>query len=121
MDFSMGDDFARNKIIAFYRPDSGNNFAFIPWAGMIGVVSGMNDKGLTITLNAANSAIPTSARTPVSILARKVLQYASNIQEAYEIIDEADVFVAECFLVASATDGKAVVIEKSVDDCTIYD
>jgi isopenicillin-N N-acyltransferase-like protein len=121
MDFSMGDDFARNKIIAFYRPDSGNNFAFITWAGMIGVVSGMNDKGLTITLNAANSAIPTSARTPVSILARKVLQYASNIQEAYEIIDEADVFVAECFLVASATDGKAVVVEKSVDDCTIYD
>lgn len=121
MDFSMGDDFASNKIIAFYRPESGHNFAFITWAGMIGVVSGMNDKGLTISLNAANSAIPTSARTPVSILARKVLQYASNIQEAFEIINEAEVFVAECFLVASAEDGTAVVIEKSVDQCAIYD
>ena len=121
MDFSMGDDFASNKIVVFQRPDKGHNFAYISWAGMIGVVSGMNDQGLVVTLNAAKSNIPLSAKTPVSILARQVLQYASNIDEAYAIIEGAEVFVAESFLIGSAHDGKTVVIEKSIDQCAVYD
>lgn len=120
MDFSSGDDFAENKIIAFYKPANGYNFCFITWAGMIGVVSGMNEKGLVIALNAAKSGIPSSAKTPVSIMAREVLQYASNIEEAYDIIKNKDVFVAEMFLVSSIKDNKTVVIEKSIDDIGIY-
>ncbi len=121
MDFSSGDDFAENKIIAFYKPKLGNNFCFITWAGMIGVISGMNDKGLVITLNAAKSEIPTSAKTPVSILARKVLQYASDISEAYEIIANTEVFVSELFLVGSAVDNKTVIIEKSLEKTGVYE
>jgi isopenicillin-N N-acyltransferase like protein len=120
MDFSSGDDFAENKIIAFYKPNQGYNFCFITWGGMIGVVSGMNDQGLVVTLNAANSDIPTSAKTPVSILARHVLQYASNIEEAYAIIEKTDVFVAELFLIGSAKDRLTVVVEKAINKTALY-
>ncbi len=120
-DFSMGDKFARDKIVAFYRPEKGYKFAFITWGGMIGVVSGMNDQGLVVTLNAAKSGIPRSSKTPVSILARQILQYASNIQEAYEIAGNSETFVAESFLVSSASDNRTVVIEKSPDDMALYD
>jgi hypothetical protein len=120
MDFTSGDDFAENKIIAFYKPKEGHNFCFITWAGMVGVVSGMNDQGLVVTLNAANSDIPASAKTPVSLLARNLLQHASNIEEAYAIIEKTDVFVAESFLIGSAKDNQTVVIEKAIDKTGLY-
>ncbi len=120
MDFYMGDKFAENKIVAFYRPDSGYNFAFITWGGMIGVLSGMNDQGLTVSINAAKSSIPAKAKTPVSILARTILQYASTIEDAHELASRHETFVAESFLISSAKDNSFAVIEKSPDSMGIY-
>src|SRR5690606_29179041 len=51
-DFYAGDDFAKNKIIAFVTPKNGHPFMSVTWPGMIGVVSGMNLEGLTVTMNA---------------------------------------------------------------------
>ena len=120
-DFYMGDEFSMEKIICFVHPDSGYNFMMITWGGMIGVVSGMNEKGLTITLNAAKSSIPYGAKTPVSIVAREILQYASSIEDAFSIAQKRETFVSEAFLVGSAHDGKAVIIEKSPENTAIYD
>jgi hypothetical protein len=120
-DFWVGDKFAENKIVAFYNPDKGHKFAFITWGGFTGVVSGMNAKGLTVTINAARSDIPGGAATPVSLVAREVLQYAANIEEAVVIAKKREMFVSESFLVGSAADGKAVVIEKTPKELDIYD
>jgi len=120
-DFWVGDRFAKNKIVSFVRPSEGNAFVSITWGGFIGVVSGMNEKGLTVTINAAKSSIPFAAATPVSLVAREVLQYASTLDEAVKIAKRRKMFVSESFLVASAKDHKAIIIEKTPDDLAIYD
>jgi isopenicillin-N N-acyltransferase like protein len=120
-DFYLSDDFAKEKILCFIRPDSGYCFVMVTWAGFAGVVSGMNEKGLTVTLNAAKSSLPYSSRTPVSLLGREILQYAGNIAEAYAIAQKRQTFVAESFLIGSAADHKAVVIEKSPEKTALYD
>jgi hypothetical protein len=112
-DFYVGDEFARNKIVCFEKPESGYPFMMVTWGGMTGAVSGMNDQGLTVTINAAKSDIPYSARTPISIVAREILQYAKNIREAWAIAQKRETFVSESILIGSAADGKAVNIEKS--------
>ena len=63
-DFYVGDAFAENKQVAFYVPEQGYRFASVGWPGMIGVLSGMNETGLTVTINAAKSAVPTGSATP---------------------------------------------------------
>ena len=120
-DFYMGDDFARHKIVTFCRPQAGHPFVSIGWAGMIGVLSGMNDKGLTVTINAAKGPVPLSAATPISILAREILQHAATIGEALEIARRRDTFVSESLLVASARDGRAAIIEKTPRKTALYE
>lgn len=120
-DFYMGDRFAEDKIVAFYHPDKGNRFMMVTWAGFTGVVSGMNEKGLTVTINADKSDIPTGSATPVSLVAREILQYAGNIQEAWVIAQRRKMFVSESFLIGSAADNRAAVIEKTPEGMDMYD
>lgn len=119
-DFYAGDDFAENKIISFVNPDKGYKFMSVTWAGMIGVVSGMNDQGLTVTINAGKSNIPLVAKTPISLVTREILQYASTIEEAIAIAKNKKVFVAEAILVSSAKDNLAVSIEISPKKFDVY-
>lgn len=120
-DFYAGDDFAKEKIIAFVNPSQGHKFMSVTWGGMIGVVSGMNDQGLTVTINAGKSKIPMVAKTPISIVAREILQYASTIEEAVAIAEKREVFVSEAIFVGSAKDGKAALIEVSPDNFGVYE
>lgn len=119
-DFYFGDEFAANKIVLFCNPDKGIPFVSVTWGGFCGVVSGMNQNGLTVTLNALPSEVPTSSSTPVSIIAREILQYATTIDEALTIVEKYDVFVSESFTVVSAADKRAAVIEKTPEKTAIF-
>ena len=120
-DFYMGEEFARNKLVLFEKPDSGHAFVSVTWPGMLGVLSGMNTAGLTVTINAAKLETPSMSATPISLLTKKILQYASNLEEAWKIAGEYNTFVSESILVGSVNDGRAVIIEKTPSAMSMYD
>ncbi|ASE64353.1 acyl-CoA--6-aminopenicillanic acid acyl-transferase [Chryseobacterium indologenes] len=119
-DFYVGDDFAKNKVVEFVEPDTGIPYMSVSWPGMIGVVSGMNKKGITVTINAGKSKIPLTAKTPISLVTREILQYAGTIEEAIAIAGKRKVFVSESILVGSAADKNAVIIEVSPKNFGVY-
>jgi hypothetical protein len=120
-DFYMGEKFAENKIVCFVNPFEGYRFAMVTWPDLIGVVSGMNEKGLTVTLNAAKSAVPSKSATPVTLLAREILQYATTIAEAFEIAKKCELFVSESIMIGSARDHKTAIIEKSPEKTGLFE
>jgi len=120
-DFYAGDEFSEEKIVAFVNPDTGHKFMMYTWGGMIGVVSGMNEKGLTVTINAGKSKIPLIAKTPISLVAREILQYAENTDEAIAIARKREVFVSESIMIGSATENKAILIEVSPNNFGVYE
>lgn len=119
-DFFIGDRFAKDKLISFVKPDNGIPFAMISWGGMIGVVSGMNLSGLSVTLNAAQSEIPFKTATPVALVAREILQYADTIEKAYEIAEKRDIFVSQMFFISSVVDNRSAVIEKTTERTELF-
>ncbi len=120
-DFYMGEEFSCNKLVLFEKPDSGYAFVSVTWPGMLGVLSGMNTAGLTVTINASRLETPTMSATPISILTKKILQYASSIDDAWRIAGEYRTFVSESILVGSVSDGRAAIIEKTPSSMALYD
>ena len=112
-DWEAAEVFSRDRVVEMCEPAGGIPFISLSWAGMAGVVSGMNRAGVSVTVNGAPSALPKDIGTPVAMVARDILQNAHNLDESLKILRNAKVFVSTIWLVGSRADGKFIVVEKT--------
>ena len=101
------------KTIVFYEPDKGNSFVSICWPAMVGVISGMNDKGIVVSVMSSRSTDVSMEGMPISFLLKKVLQYANNIDEAVKIISETPRMSSSSIIIGDGKSNEAVVVEAS--------
>lgn len=114
-DFEGGRIFDKEKIVKWTFPDAPGENAYVSiiWAGMVGAVTGVNENGLYISLNAAGSSDYKRVGTPSTIVLTKVLQFAKSIDDAIDILRREQLFITDVFAIVDARNGRAFRIEKS--------
>ena len=110
-DFEGGPRFDLDKVVYTVRPAGGLRFMHVAWSGMTGAVTGLNEAGLWVSINAADSAGLVFCGRPIVMVAREILQDCRTIDQALAVLERSRVFVSDGVLLASASENRAVVAE----------
>ena len=114
-DFEGGRVFDEHKVVIFVKPRVGYAFAHVAWGGMAGAVTGFNETGLGVVLNAAPSTRFDTEGRPTIFVLRSILNHAATIDQAIDIARSADVFISDIFTIADAKSGELAALEISPD------
>jgi predicted choloylglycine hydrolase len=78
----------KHTVVMVYHPRDANAFVAVGWPGLIGVLSGMNEHGLTL----ANMEITRPARLPTAmpytLLYRTILEKCRTVDEAIKLLEK---------------------------------
>src|SRR2546422_171919 len=87
LDYGANFNLQRRPLITVYRPGNANAFVNIGWVGFVGVISGINDKGVALSeMGFGNPPGETLAGEPMPFLLKSVLRYANNADEGATLI-----------------------------------
>src|SRR4030095_3151489 len=112
-DLEGGKIFDEEKILKWVFPDKGFAFVSVIWAGMVGGVTGVNENGVYISINAAGSSDFARFGTPSSLVLLKALQFSRTADDARKIIEDSKMFITDIFVVADSHSPYLFRIEKS--------
>lgn len=120
-DFEGGRVFDSEKIMKWVFPDEGYAFLSVTWAGMVGAVTGVNEHGLYLSLNAAGSRDFRRHGTPSTLVLLKALQFSRTAEEALKILREEIMFITDIFVLLDSRSGKLFRVEKSPDHTEVIE
>ncbi len=85
LDWEMNSGCQDYPVIVVSRPESGNLWVGVNWAGFVGAVSGFNEKGISVGEMTAGTTFPERLEgEPMPFVFREVLRYSSTLGEAVE-------------------------------------
>jgi hypothetical protein len=118
LDFPSFDIADRQSVVMIFHPQGRYAFASIAWPGMIGVLSGMNEHGLTL----ANMEVDRSRRMPsampYTLLYRTILERCRTVDEAIELLKSTPRQTANNLMLMDASGDRAVA-EITPQDVTV--
>ncbi len=87
LDYICDAGFQKCAAVIVYMPAQGNAWMSLGYAGFIGTVTAMNEKGLAVGEKGNGAAGPANWNgMPMTFLLRDVMERASNVEEALDII-----------------------------------
>ena len=102
-DFEGGRSFDADKVVYTVDPGEGGlRFVNVAWGGVHGAVTGMNEAGLWISMNAGVSDRLAHEGRPLVVAAQRALETCATIDAAIGHLTSSPVFVSESVLIASA-------------------
>lgn len=100
----------RYSIMTVYEPKGGQRVVSLGFPGMIGVISGMNESGLSAAVMVVHSDTGVKAGTPFGLLFREILEKKTKVEEVGQRLKQSDITVTNNLMVCDAR-GKARVYE----------
>jgi isopenicillin-N N-acyltransferase like protein len=85
LDYSEGKDLQSSAVLIIAKPNTGYTFINVSYAGFIGTVTGMNEKKIAIG-EIGGDGYEHWSGMPMSFLLRSILEDASSLNEAKEIL-----------------------------------
>jgi tetratricopeptide (TPR) repeat protein len=107
----LGRDFELDRVVTVYKPDGRYPFVSVGWAGLTGVVTGINARGVFVAVNAARTDDPLEEGAPLPLVLRRVLEEADSLDRAVAILREAELRTSGIVLVGDGAARKSVVLE----------
>lgn len=108
LDFFSHNVADRRSALLVFHPKDRYAFASVTWPGMIGVLSGMNERGLTL----ANMEVQRQPRAPEAIpytlLYRMLLERCKNVDEAIAMLEKTPRQSANNLMLMDASGARAV-------------
>jgi len=100
---------ADQSVLVVVRGTGRNSFAAVTWPGLIGVLSGMNEHGLTLAnMEVARELRPAQAM-PYALLYRTILEECATVAEAVALLERSPRQTANNLMLMDASGDRALV------------
>ncbi|MEK7413694.1 MAG: C45 family peptidase [Planctomycetota bacterium] len=100
MDFPPADALGATTVLTVVREPGRHTYASVTWPGMIGVVSGMNDRGLATCILLNWHGKPAGPGEPLPLRARRILQECGDVDAALTLFSSEPLGSAHYLLIA---------------------
>lgn len=114
--FDLEDEVEPERIVSIVRPDGRYPYISVGWPGLLGVVTGINSRGIFVALNPARTDDPLEDGAPAPIVLRRVLEEADTLEHAVEILRGAALRSSGVVLVGDGVQRESVVVELAARD-----
>jgi predicted choloylglycine hydrolase len=109
LDFPSFDVADKASVVLVYRPQGRYAFASVAWPGLVGVLSGMNEHGLTLANMEVRRGPRAPSAMPYTLLYRSVLERCRTVDEAIEFLRDTPRQTANNLMLMDASGARAVV------------
>lgn len=101
-------------VVTLAHPEGRIAWASVGWPGQLGVVTGINARGIALALHPTRTVDVRETRTarPIAHLARAVLEQASTLDEAVKLLEVTPTLGAAVFVLADGS-GQWLLVERT--------
>lgn len=122
LDWNIEAGIQRHAVLFVVHPDDDaqRSFVSVGYAGFIGVLTGINTRGISVAQIGAKTADRTLRGLPMPFLLRLVLERADTLDTAADIVRSATRTVGYNYVIADAPRQDAVALETTRTYCAVF-
>lgn len=120
LDWAIQSDVQRYSALFVCRPKGERAFVSVGWLGFIGVISGVNDRSISVAEIGAETDDQHLRGIPMPFLLRRILEECDDLPQAVEVVRAGPRTVGYNYLFACAEKRTAVVLETNRSRCAEF-